>query len=231
MNEHELLERYEARGEERDFLAAKPLFEQALADAPDSSRLRLDYGYLLECHGRNELRLAVEQYERAIDLDPLADKPRYQLNSAYTGLLEPERSIAYCRERLNASPDSVREHRFLANAYVLARDFDRAGAVIGAGLALEPDDQALIAERGEVRAATGDPHGALADWRRALELAPDDLGPLYSSAFFLEREGRLAEARDAWVEIVEWNEARGFTLQAEWPKRELQRLDEELSAG
>ena len=53
MNEHELLERYEALGDERDFLAAKPLFEQALADAPDSSRLRLDYGYLLECHARN----------------------------------------------------------------------------------------------------------------------------------------------------------------------------------
>lgn len=231
MNEHDLLERYEALGDERDFVAARPLFEQALADAPDSSRLRLDYGYLLECHGRNALRLAVDQYERAIDLDPDADKPRYQLNTAYAGLLEPERSVAYCRARLEASPDSIREHRFLANAYVLARDFGRAGAVIAKGLALEPDDQALIAERGEVKAATGDPDGALADWRLARELAPDDLGPLYSSAFLLEREGRLAEARDAWVEIIEWNEARGFTLQAEWPKRELQRLVEELSVS
>jgi tetratricopeptide (TPR) repeat protein len=188
------------------------------------------YGYLLECHGRNALRLAVEQYERAIELDPDADKPRYQLNSAYTALLEPERSIAFCKERLEVSPDSIREHRFLASAYVLAHDFDRAGAVIAAGLALEPDDQALIAERGEAKAATGDPDGALADWRRALELAPDDLGPLYSSAFLLEREGRLAEARDAWAEIVEWHEAHGLTLQAEWPKRELRRLDEKLTA-
>lgn len=231
MNEHDLLERYEALGDERDFVAAKPLFEASLAEAPGSSVVRLGYGYLLECHARNELRLAVGQYEEAIELDPGADKPRYQLNFAYAGLVEPERSIAFCRERLEASPDSIREHRFLANAYVLARDFDRAEAVIAAGLALEPDDQALIAERGEVKAATGDPHGALADWRRALELAPDDLGPLYSSAFLLEREGRPAEARDAWVEIVEWNEARGFTLQAEWPKRELLRLAEELSTS
>jgi tetratricopeptide (TPR) repeat protein len=226
MNEHDLLERYEALGDERDFLAAKPLFEQSLAEAPGSSVLRLNYGYLLECHARNELRLAVAQYEEAIELDPSADKPRYQLNSAYSGLLEPERSIAFCRERLDASPENVREHRFLATAYVLARDFDRAQGVIAAGLVLEPDDPALVAERGEVKAATGDPDGALADWRRALELAPDDIGPLYSSAFLLESEGRLGEARDAWRAIVEWNEARGFALQAEWPRRELQRLVE-----
>ena len=46
-----------------------------------------------------------------------------------------------------------------------------------------------------------------------LELEPEDIGALYSRAFLLEREGRLAEAADAWRSIIEWNEARGFTLQ------------------
>jgi hypothetical protein len=36
MNKEELLERYESLGEERDFVAAKPLYEQALAEAPDA---------------------------------------------------------------------------------------------------------------------------------------------------------------------------------------------------
>jgi tetratricopeptide (TPR) repeat protein len=120
MNEHELLERYEALGDEADFLAAKPLFEQALAEAPDSSVLRRDYGYLLECHARNELRRAVAEYARAIDLDPRADKARYQLNSAYAGLREQERAIAFCKQRLDASPGDVREYRVLASAYLLA---------------------------------------------------------------------------------------------------------------
>lgn len=225
MNVHELLERYEALGEERDFLAAKPLLEQALAEAPDSSVLRRDYGYLLECHARNELRRAVAEYTRAIDLDPSADKARYQLNSAYAGLREQEQAIAFCKQRLDASPGDVREYRFVANAYLLARDFDRAEAVVAAGLAVEPGDRVLIAARGEVKAETGDPDGALADWRRALELDPNDIGPLYSTAFLLEREGRLDEARDAWQTIVAWLEARGGKLQSEWPKRELQRLE------
>src|SRR5437763_6434789 len=49
MDLNELLERYEALGEERDFLAAKPLYEQAVAEA-ENPRLLNSYGYLLECH-------------------------------------------------------------------------------------------------------------------------------------------------------------------------------------
>jgi tetratricopeptide (TPR) repeat protein len=89
VEKEELLERYEALGEEADFLAAKPLYERALTEAADA-RLLNEYGYLLECHGRRELRRAVELYERAIELDPGNDKPHYQLISARAGLLEPE---------------------------------------------------------------------------------------------------------------------------------------------
>jgi tetratricopeptide (TPR) repeat protein len=62
------------------------------------------------------------------------------------------------------------------------------------GLELASDDRYLISCRGEVKAGRGDPDGALADWRRALELDTEDISPLYSSAFVLELEGRLEEA-------------------------------------
>jgi tetratricopeptide (TPR) repeat protein len=67
------------------------------------------------------------------------------------------------------------------------------------GLTVEPDDARLLATHGELKAATGDPDGALADWQRALGLDHDDIGALYSTAFLLEREVRLAEAADAWA--------------------------------
>jgi tetratricopeptide (TPR) repeat protein len=224
MDERQLLDRYAALGDERDFLAAKRLFERAIAEKPDADLL-LQYGYLLESHGRNELRRAVAQYERAIELDPDADKPVYQLIGAYAGLREPERGVALCEERLTAAPGSLREHRFLASAYLLARAYERASAIVDAGLALAPGDAQLIADRGEVKAATGDPDGALADWADALELDADDIGALYSSAFLLEREGRIADAIEAWGAIIAWSEARGNTLDIEWPKREIERLN------
>jgi tetratricopeptide (TPR) repeat protein len=90
------------------------------------------------------------------------------------------------------------------------------------------DAAVMIEFRGNVRAATGDPEAALADWRRALALNPDNLSPLYSSAFLLEREGRLQEAVGAWSFIIERCDAEGWELTADWPRRELERLRGEL---
>jgi len=223
MDLSELLALYEARGVERDFVAAKPLFERAIAESADA-RLLTGYGYLLESHARNELRQAAALYERAIELDPNDDKPNYQLIGARAGLREPERAVALYEERLAASPGSLREHRFLAQAYLTAHGFARALEIADAGIALAPQDAALTAARGEAKAGLGDVEGALADWRLALRLDPEDIAALYSSAFLLEREGRLRESAEAWQAIIDWCDARKLALDTEWPKRELERL-------
>jgi hypothetical protein len=76
-----------------------------------------------------------------------------------------------------------------------------------------------------VKAARGDPEGALADWRRAHELSPEgELSMVYSTAFLLENQGRLAEAAQAWRHILEYADTRGWDLTAVWPRQELQRL-------
>ena len=72
-----LLELYEAHGDPDTYAEAKRLYEQALAGAEASNPETLVvYGYLLECHGRYALRQAVAHYERAIELDPDADRYR-----------------------------------------------------------------------------------------------------------------------------------------------------------
>ena len=118
----------------------------------------------------------------------------------------------------------MRGLRLLSSARLLARDFGAAGEVIGTGLGLAPDDPKLTYDRGEVKAARGDPEGALADWRRAHELDPEDFGPVYMSAFLLEHEGRLAEAIGAWRHMLEYADAHDWKLTAVWPRQMLQRL-------
>jgi tetratricopeptide (TPR) repeat protein len=224
MDRDELLSQYEATGREEVFLEAKALYEQALAESPGDADLHHKYGYLLECHARNRLRQAVAQYERAIELDPKLNKAHYQLIGARAGLLEPEIPIATYERRLADSPKALDFHRLLATAYLAAHQYDKAQRVIEAGLALAPNDAALIESRGEVRAATGDPGGALDDWRRALELNPENLSSVYSSAFLLERQGRLGEAIEAWRSIISWHDARGFSAYTQWPRQELERV-------
>jgi len=220
----ELLIQYETTGSEEAFLEAKTLCEQALAESPEDAKLHLEYGYLLECHARNQLRQAVAQYERAIELDPNGTKAHYQRIGARAGLLEPEIPIATYERRLEASPHDLDSHRLLATAYLAGHQYDNAQRVIEAGLSLAPKDAALIESRGQVRAGTGDPDGALADWRRAFQLNPENLSAVYSSAFLLERQGRLDAAMEAWRQIIDWADARGFSLDAQWPKQELERL-------
>ena len=56
MDKRELLDRYLNLGNESDYAAAKPLYEQSLAEAAVDSGLLVDYGYLLHAHARNEMR-------------------------------------------------------------------------------------------------------------------------------------------------------------------------------
>jgi tetratricopeptide (TPR) repeat protein len=167
------------------------------------------------------LRRAVELYERAIELDPAYDKPNYQLISAHAGLQQPEVSVAIYERRIAGAPSDIREHRFLADAYLKAHAYQQAVEIVEAGLALAPDAAALIELRGEAKAGPDDVEGALGDWRRALELDTESIGALYRSAFLLERKGRPAEAIEAWRAIIELNESRGFMLQTVWPRQEL----------
>jgi len=233
MDKDELLERYEALGQQDDFMAAKPLFEaeirrreqsEAGLHGPEDALLLRQYGYLLECHGRITIRRAIEQYERAIGLDPDAEKVRYQWISAKAALFETETAVDLHRGRAAAAPGEVRELRLLAAAYLADHDYDAAAGAIDAGLELAPGDSVLTSDRGEVKAHRGDPDGALADWRRAHELDPEDFGPVYSSAFLLEREGRLAEAAQAWRQIIDYSTEQGWELTAAWPREELQRI-------
>ena len=170
------------------------------------------------------IEAAIASYEQAVELDPDAEKARVQLIHAQAALSRQDEAIAHHRQRLADRPDDLSAHRLLAYAHITAHDYHAADRLIEAGLAIEPNDARLVELRGAVLAATGDPDGALATWQRALELDPDNISGHYSRAFLLERSGRLEEAAGEWRAILAWSEAHGSPLDAEWPRRELARL-------
>ena len=98
------------------------------------------------------------------------------------------------KKRLAASPDQIREYRFLAGAYLRSGAFDEAGTVIAAGRKLEPDDDMLLAAEAELLDASGRREEALAVWRTLKQRDPEDLSPYFMSAFTLEALGRYREA-------------------------------------
>src|SRR6266487_3801389 len=86
-----------------------------------------------------------------------------------------EEAIALYTRHLADSPTQVREHRFMARAYLAARDYVEAGRVIAAGLALDPDERLPAGAAGTTRGGGG----GMAGHHRLVRLArrPTD-GPV-----------------------------------------------------
>jgi tetratricopeptide (TPR) repeat protein len=227
MSKEELRERYEATADERYYERARPLYEQALAASPADARLLTDFGYLRDCHGRVAIRDAAGCYRRAIEADPSLDKPHYQLILSLAALDEAGTLIPEYERMIAAEPAGPRGYRLLAMTCLRTGEHQRAAAAIDAGLRIAPEDPLLTELRGDLDAAAGRPDDALASWRRAFALAPDDYGisMRFSAAFLLERLGRFEEAAAEWRFIVDWNAERGETIHLDWPRRELRRLE------
>src|SRR5262245_27366164 len=175
MDKRELLDRYEARGDEADFVEAKRLYEAALRETPDDPRLLNDYGYLLDCHGRNEIRAAADAYRRAIDLDPDWAQPRFQLIMAAAAIGEPDHAIDEYTGRVRDTPDDPASYRYLARAYLQANQFPEAERVARDGLGVAPSDAKLTNMLGEAFAGEGRTDEALEQWRAGYALDPEAL--------------------------------------------------------
>jgi len=100
--------------------------------------------------------------------------------------------------------------------------------VVDRGLALGPD-AGLLDFRGDALAGQGRSEDALAAWRRAYELHPENLSPRYSRAFLLDRLGRHEEAIAEWQAIIDWSRERGHHGDIAWPEREIARLRDEIA--
>ena len=230
-----LMNDYEALGPrpggESAYAEATAAYQQLLAEHPDDTTLHQEYGYLQECHGRNSIRAAAGCYEQAIELDPGWDKPHYQLIFARSALHESESAIELYKKRLAASPDQIREYRFLANAYLRSGALEEAGKVITAGRKLEPDDDTLLAAEAELLDASGRQEGALAAWASLKQRDPEDLSPYFMSAFALEALGQYQQAAAEWRYIISWLEAHDDTVHTTWPKEMLEGIEVKLAAA
>jgi tetratricopeptide (TPR) repeat protein len=230
-----LMNEYEALGPrpggETAYADGMLAYQQLLADHPDDAALNLEYGYLQEFHGRNLIRAAVGCYERAIELDPGSDKPHYQLIFARSALHEHDHVIDIYKERLEASPDQIREYRFLAEAYLRNGALEEAGKVIAAGRKLDADDDMLLAAEAELLDASGRPQDALEAWGKLKQRDPEDLGPYFMSAFTLEGLGRYREAAEQWRYIIGWLDAHDMAVHTTWPKEMLDAIEAKLASA
>jgi tetratricopeptide (TPR) repeat protein len=90
----------------------------------------------------------------------------------------------------------------LATVQFIQNDLAGAQASINRSLALDQRYPATYLLQGDVRDAAGDKQGALAAFRQAGKLAPNDLSTLSAVGVFSAETGDLQGAADAFAQII-----------------------------
>ncbi len=223
----ELLYSYEA-GNDSVYEEALELFEKSLKEKPQDPELLVDFGYLLECRGRTLIRKAANMFEKAIKIKPEFSLARKRAMMARAALFESNKAIEMYKERIEKYPEDVQEYKYLIKAYLLANQYREAKKVVETALEIKPDDPGLIENYGSVYAGLEEPEKALKYWDKAFELDSENISTRYSTAFLLEREGRLKEAIEQWNLIIKWLTERNYNENVDWPKQEIERIKKKL---
>lgn len=180
------------RGEETQALE---LLEQARGADPGDPELLSNLGLVLGRLGRHTE--AEARLRQALALAPDRPEPHNNLGGL---LLErgDTAAAADCFERcLALAPGHPEALLNLANACLRAGRVDQGLAACRQALAAEPSRAGAHALEGALRSAGGDEPGALACYRRAWALGPDDPDHAYGAALALENLGRWDDAL-AW---------------------------------
>jgi protein O-GlcNAc transferase len=142
---------------------------------PKSADAHIALGEAYQAFGHPEA--ARPEFERAVAINPASAQA--QLNLAALQLEAGEGDAA--AEHLDRAiklfgkkPDAAYPHYLRAKVYTLRRDTARAATELGQAVALRPDFAEAWSDLGEARKAAFDDAGALAAFRRAVELSPGD---------------------------------------------------------
>ncbi len=177
---------------------ARKLLDEALANDPGSTALRLERSIIARVLGDQAGSLAISQ-------GILADHPKYQ--GALTERVEALmalRDFPAARAAVDALADAFGDSAFVLHrrAQILRATGDdaRAAAMLGAAIVRHPQNAALKTELAALCRALGDHAGCLALCRAALADAPDNRTALLVRLEVLTAIRALPEARAALEE-------------------------------
>jgi cytochrome c-type biogenesis protein CcmH/NrfG len=176
--------------------------EEPEEPAADPQQL-LSQGIAAEGEGKYDV--AEKSYRESIRLKP-AD---YEANSRLVGLLIKRGQAADALEAAKAfaaaNPDDLRGLHLLADANLSSGNYEDAAAAMSKLLELD-DDATAYEKRARARVLGQDLRGGEEDYRKALELQPDDLEYMVGLGSVLIRRGAPSQARELLAKALEIDE-------------------------
>ncbi|MEU0411145.1 tetratricopeptide repeat protein [Streptomyces griseorubiginosus] len=147
-----------------------------------------------ELRRRQEYRQALQEYDRAIELDPLQPLAHYGRGLTHQLLGDYPAALTALDRAVELAPDAAWIFAERAETYRLASRFEEAEADYTRALALDPTDDVALAGRAAARHGLGRLDESLADFDRALSIDPEYHWALVRRARLHRTRGDLDKA-------------------------------------
>jgi len=181
---------------------------------------QLGRGYLSRYEEEASVKVAIEQFEKALARDPQFALAMAGLGEAYWKRYEATHDTTWTRQAeavalaaAEAGPGLAEVHVTLGNVYQATGRTEAAGREFRRALELNPRSEAAYRGLAQIEETQGHFAVAEATYKKAIGALPGYWAPHNQLGVFYYRQGRLAEASEAFARVVELtpDNARGWT--------------------
>lgn len=184
-----------------DTESALKLLREGLETSPHAAQGHATVGNLL--HRRGEHEGAIAALQQSLTIDPTNAHVQSSLAGVFNHLHKRDEAEAAMRAAMLLDPYEAHFPTLLAHWLRAWGRPGEAGILAEQALTIAPYAPAGHVERGHAYDLAGDTRSAESCFRRAVELAPQNIGPLSALAALLSRLEQWQEASQLWQQVVE----------------------------
>lgn len=228
-----LLSVYETTRDINDFFHAEREFATLLKSKNYTMNDLRSYAILYQYHMLDCKETALRLFEQGLAMGMEHDPDTYhQIERQRMLLLSQaggnEKNIAEQTAKLKAHPHDFYNHINLLVAYLYANDNQKALDVFLKAEKQFSDHALLYSYGGDLYKRLEMYDKAFACWEKTLELDSEMSAAIWSKATCYEELGNYQAAYEVWTELIEWLEARGYEVEAEEPRKMVQKCKEKM---
>ena len=225
---------YESTGKIEDFLRADREYRRLLrSEEYTAEDLRL-YGVLHQLLMEESREQALMLFDRVLDRGEAADREVYwrtMRQKIYLNCISGrgEETVRDQLAALEENSGEINQWICLIAAYQFCRRFPEAEARMVEALKRFPGDPCLYVFCGDVYAGLKRYDEAFRYWEKAIRLDEDFVDALYSMGFCYEQQEQYGEAYRIWKDLADRLEAKGFDMEANYPRTLAKKCREKLN--
>lgn len=173
--------------------------DRALVLDPRQGRVHLSLGIIY--HGTGNLSAAIEEFEKASEIQPLSDDSFRWLGRCYLEKGEAQRAVEYLQRAISIRPGFWDNHNRLGSCYYTLGRYQDAAEQFRKVITIQPDNHYGYDNLGGIYYLLGRYEDAVTMHRRAIEIRPSDraYSNLGCNYFYL---GRFEEAIEAYQQSL-----------------------------